>query len=102
MREMATERRSETGSRRTCFSFAAIRSKVRKATIFSRPALTPVMPALVTSSRPALDAARYHTQVEFDRTYRSIRRTAAYRGKSLLFIAGLNVDVSPPAGMPFR
>jgi hypothetical protein len=64
-------------------------------------ALSPVMPALVTSPRPALDAARYHTQVEFDRTYRSIRRTAAYRGKSLLFIAGLNVDVSPPAGMPF-
>lgn len=64
-------------------------------------ALVPVMPALVTSPRPALDAARYHTQVEFDRTYRSITRTPAYRGKALLFIAGLNVDVSPPAGMPF-
>lgn len=64
-------------------------------------ALLPVMPSLVTSPRPALDAARYHTQVEFDRTYRSIRDGADYRGKNLLFIAGLNIDVSPPKGMPF-
>ena len=35
--------------------------------------LAPAMPTLVTSADPALDAARYHTQVEFDRTYRSIR-----------------------------
>jgi hypothetical protein len=64
-------------------------------------ALAPIMPDLVTSPRPALDAARYHTQVEFDRTYRSIKRAPEYRGKNLLFVAGLNVDVSPPAGMPF-
>ncbi len=56
---------------------------------------------LVTSPRPALDAARYHTQVEFDRTYRSIRGAPEYRGKNLLFVAGLNIDVSPPPGMPF-
>jgi hypothetical protein len=64
-------------------------------------ALAPVMPTLVTSPRPALDAARYHTQVEFDRTYRSIRSAPEYRGKNLLFVAGLNIDVSPPQGMPF-
>ncbi|MGP0058364.1 MAG: hypothetical protein ACLPID_03640 [Beijerinckiaceae bacterium] len=64
-------------------------------------ALAPVMPTLVTSSRPALDAARYHTQVEFDRTYRSIKGAPEYKGKNLLFIAGLNIDVSPPPGMPF-
>jgi hypothetical protein len=64
-------------------------------------ALAPVMPALVTSARPALDAARYHTQVEFDRTYRSIQGAPEYRGKNLLFVAGLNVDVSPREGMPF-
>ncbi len=64
-------------------------------------ALAPVMPALVTSPRPALDAARYHTQVEFDRTYRSIQGEPAYRGKNMLFIAGLNIDISPPEGMPF-
>jgi hypothetical protein len=53
------------------------------------------MPTLVTSPNPALDAARYHTQTEFDRTYRSIRREPAFAGKNLLFVAGLNVDVSP-------
>ncbi len=64
-------------------------------------ALAPLMPTLVTSARPALDAARFHTQVEFDRTYRSLRGGPEYRGKNLLFVAGLNIDVSPPSGMPF-
>lgn len=64
-------------------------------------ALAPAMPSLVTSPRPALDAARYHTQVEFDRTYRSIQDAPEYAGKNLLFVAGLNIDVSPPQGMPF-
>ncbi len=31
-------------------------------------AIAPAMPTLVTSANPALDAARYHTQIEFDRT----------------------------------
>jgi hypothetical protein len=64
-------------------------------------ALAPAMPSLVTSPRPALDAARYHTQVEFDRTYRSIQSAAEYRDKNLLFVAGLNIDISPPPDMPF-
>jgi hypothetical protein len=64
-------------------------------------ALAPAMPTLVTSSEPALDAARYHTQLEFDRTYRSILHEPAYRGKNLLFISGLNIDISPPEGLPF-
>jgi hypothetical protein len=64
-------------------------------------ALASVMPNLVTSPRPALDAARYQTQVEFDRTYRSIKAAPDYRGKNLLFVAGLNIDVSPPESMPF-
>ena len=63
--------------------------------------LAPAMPSIVTSAHPALDAARYHTQCEFDRAYRSLRTSSAYRGKQLLFVAGLNVDVAPPAGMPF-
>jgi hypothetical protein len=46
-------------------------------------------------------AARYHTQVEFDRTYRSIRREAAYRDKNLLFISGLNIDISPRGKLKF-
>jgi hypothetical protein len=63
--------------------------------------LGPAMPTLVTSKYPALDAARYHTQVEFDRTYRSIRREPAYANKNLLFISGLNIDISPRDGLPF-
>jgi hypothetical protein len=64
-------------------------------------ALGPAMPTLVRSSQPTLDAARYHTQLEFDRTYRSILHEPAYRGKNLLFISGLNIDISPPEGLPF-
>jgi hypothetical protein len=63
--------------------------------------LGPAMPTLVTSPHPPLDAARYHTQVEFDRTYRSIRREPAYHNKNLLFISGLNIDISPRDGLPF-
>jgi hypothetical protein len=64
-------------------------------------ALAPAMPTLVTSANPALDAARYHTQIEFDRTYRSIQREPAYHGKNVLFVSGLNVDVSPRGGLLF-
>lgn len=64
-------------------------------------ALSSAMPTLVTAKHPALDAARYHTQVEFDRTYRSVQTAPEYQGKNLLFIAGINIDVSPPEGLPF-
>ena len=64
-------------------------------------ALAPAMPMLVCSAHPELDAARYHTQVEFDRTYRSIQREAAYRDKNILLISGLNIDVSPHNGHLF-
>ncbi len=64
-------------------------------------ALAPAMPILVTSPNPALDAARYNTQVEFDRTYRSIQREPAFKDKSVLFLSGLNVDVSPREGQLF-
>jgi hypothetical protein len=69
--------------------------------ILLEAALLPIMPALVTSPYPALDAARYTTQVEFDRTFRSMQNEPAYNGKNLLFIAGLNIDVSPAIGAPF-
>lgn len=64
-------------------------------------ALGPAMPMLVTSAYPPLDAARYTTQVEFDRTYRSILREPAYANKNVLFVSGLNIDVSPRDGQPF-
>jgi hypothetical protein len=60
-----------------------------------------VMPALCTSTHPALDAARYNTQIEFDRTYRSIQRSPAYANRNLVFVAGINIDVSPRDGMLF-
>jgi hypothetical protein len=63
--------------------------------------LAPAMPVLMASPHPALDAARYNTQVEFDRTYRTLQRDPAYRGKNLLFVSGLNIDVSPRPGLPF-
>lgn len=64
-------------------------------------AIAPAMPLLVTSANPMLDAARYHTQLEFDRTYRTLRHEPAYEGKNLLFVSGLNVDVSPREGQLF-
>ena len=59
------------------------------------------MPTLVTSKNPALDAARHTTQVEFDRTYRSILRANCYEAKNLLFISGVNIDISPREAFPF-
>src|ERR1700761_8851924 len=64
-------------------------------------ALAPAMPTLVTSRNPALDAARHTTQVEFDRTYRSILRAHCYNAKNLRFISGVNVDISPREAFPF-
>jgi hypothetical protein len=64
-------------------------------------AIAPAMPLLVASDNPELDAARYHTQIEFDRTYRSLQREPAYHGKNLLFVSGLNVDVSPRGDLLF-
>jgi hypothetical protein len=63
--------------------------------------LKPAMPQLVTSAHPELEAARHHTQIEFDRTYRTILREPAYRGKNVLFISGLHVDVSPDEHLLF-
>ena len=59
------------------------------------------MPHIVTSGAPALSAARVNTQIEFDRTYRTIIKEAAYHGKNLAFIAGINIDISPGRGLLF-
>ncbi|HBY30348.1 MAG TPA: hypothetical protein DEH75_28045, partial [Bradyrhizobium sp.] len=40
-------------------------------------------------------------QAEFDRTYRSILREPAFATKNVLFVSGLNIDVSPREGFPF-
>ena len=54
-----------------------------------------VMPYVVTSEWPALTAAQANTQIEFDRTFRTISQEPAYKGKKVLFISGLNIDISP-------
>ena len=60
-----------------------------------------VMPYVVTSDWPALTAAQANTQVEFDRAFRTIVQEPAYKGKKVLFISGLNVDISPQEGQLF-
>lgn len=53
------------------------------------------MPYIVTSDSPLLTAAQINTQIEFDRTFRTIVKEHRYRDKKILFIAGLNIDISP-------
>ena len=53
------------------------------------------MPQIITSRTPMLTAAEINTQYEFDRTYRTIVKERAYKGKRVLFISGLNIDISP-------
>ena len=59
------------------------------------------MPMIVTSAFPALAAAQANTQIEFDRTYRTIVTEEEYHGKNLAFIAGINIDISPQQGQLF-
>ena len=59
------------------------------------------MPFIVTSKWPALKAAQVNTQVEFDHAFRSVVQEPEYQGKHLLFISGLNVDISPKEGQLF-
>lgn len=63
--------------------------------------LLPVMPWILTSPYPLLTAAKVNTQVEFDRTYRSIFHEPAYSGKRILLVSGLNIDISPSPGQLF-
>ncbi|RLJ18699.1 hypothetical protein DJ030_05040 [bacterium endosymbiont of Escarpia laminata] len=63
--------------------------------------LIDVMPYVVTSQWPALTAAQANTQVEFDRAFRTILQEPAYSNKKILFISGLNVDISPQEGQVF-
>lgn len=52
------------------------------------------MPQIVTSRSPQLRAAKINIQLEFARAVESIRRGKEYAGKNLLYIAGLNIDIS--------
>ena len=59
------------------------------------------MPQIITADSPHLIAAQINTQIEFDRTFRTIVKDHYYRGKKVLFIAGLNIDISPEARQLF-
>lgn len=59
------------------------------------------MPQIITAPSPFLTAAQINTQIEFDRTFRTIVKEHSYRGKKVLFIAGLNIDISPQTGQLF-
>lgn len=59
------------------------------------------MPWIVTSKEPMLLSAQINTQIEFDRSYRSIVKEHSYQGKNLLFISGINIDISPREGQIF-
>ncbi len=63
--------------------------------------LISAMPWILSSQQPALAAAKVNTQMEFDRTYRSILRAPDYQGKNLFFISGIHIDISPQKGQVF-
>lgn len=63
--------------------------------------LFPTTPHIVTARWPALVAAQINAQVEFDRVFRTVVKSDEYRGHRLMFIAGLNIDVSPREGQLF-
>lgn len=56
---------------------------------------------IVTAPHPLLTAAQVNTQVEFDRTFRTIVREHGYQGKRVLYVSGLHIDISPKAGQRF-
>jgi len=59
------------------------------------------MPWVVSSPSPLLLAAQVNTQVEFDRTFRTLIKEHGYQGKNLVHIAGLNIDISPEDDLTF-
>jgi hypothetical protein len=63
--------------------------------------LLEVMPWIVADKAPALAAAQINTQIEFDQTYRTILQEPSYQERNLLFISGINIDISPSKGQIF-
>lgn len=53
------------------------------------------MPWIVGAKHPLLTAACVNTQAEFDRTYRSLAHHPAMQNKNMLFVSGINIDLSP-------
>lgn len=70
------------------------------ATILMERSLAEFMPTIVTAPFPSLRAAKILIQLEFARVVESLRRGSEYAGKNLLYIAGLNIDISEYQGFP--
>jgi len=62
--------------------------------LLNRNLLT-AMPYIVTSKYPELTAAQVNAEMEFDRTFRTIVKEKSYRGKKVVFVSGIHIDVSP-------
>ncbi len=58
------------------------------------------MPDIVSAKYPPLRVAKTNIQLEFARVVESIRRCDEYKGKNLLYIAGLNIDISKTEDLP--
>ena len=58
------------------------------------------MPKIVTSRNPPLRAAKINIQLEFARAVESIRRGDEYKGRNLLYVAGLNIDIAEYGEFP--
>ncbi len=63
--------------------------------------LISAMPEIICSDSAPLSAAQVNAQVEFDRTFRTIVKEKAYRGKKVVFISGIHIDISPREGQLF-
>ncbi|MCP3892570.1 MAG: hypothetical protein GY702_27400 [Desulfobulbaceae bacterium] len=58
------------------------------------------MPDIVSAKHPSLRAAKTNVQLEFARVVESIRRSEDYQGRNLLYVAGLNIDISQKDNLP--
>jgi hypothetical protein len=58
------------------------------------------MPNIVSAKNPALRAAKINIQLEFARVTESIRRCPAFVNRNLLYISGINLDISQYKNYP--
>lgn len=63
--------------------------------------LMPSMPQIVCSEFPLLAAAQVNSRAEFDRAFRTLASEPGYHGKNLVFVSGVNIDISPTAENKF-
>lgn len=63
--------------------------------------LLQTMPWILSSKYPLLEAAKINSQVEFDRAYRTVIKSECYNNKKVVYISGLNIDISPDEGQLF-